>query len=248
MRRFSFLGLLLLAACGSDPKSPSKQASSATATTAVRPVATPEPFALVRVDDSVDAFANISEEQIPFGSGMALFQETVSLGLHHFGMTHFMRLIPRANEGQVETISRFLEWSDHAVPLPPGNRFGFEDVLELNEATKVTTVTAIRTFVLTGDPIITHHDVAEAQILEGDEDVPELDIAIKLTADGARKLAEGTRAWPFRRIAILTHGKIDNAPVVKSEITGGAIELAVGSRSDSNIARAKKLVEEMQQK
>jgi hypothetical protein len=245
MRLFALAGLVLLFACGADPKSPAKQADSAAASHSVE---TPEPFALVRVDDSFDPFANISDDRVPFGSGIALYQETVALGLHHFGMTHFARLVPHANEGQLDTISRFLQWADRAAPLPAGDRFGFADVLEANETTKVTTVIAIRTYVLTGDPIITHHDIAEAHILEGDEDVPELDIAIKLNDEGARKLAEGTRNWPFRRIAILTHGKIDNAPVVKAEIRGGAIELAVGQRSDANLARAQKLVADMQQK
>jgi hypothetical protein len=245
MRRFALAGLVVLAACGGDPKSTLKQANSPHAAPVVE---TSEPFAIVRVDDSVDAFANISDDQIPFGSGIAIYQETVSLGLHHFGIVHFARLVPRANEGQVESISRFLQWTDKSVPLPPGDRFGFEDVLNYDEATKATTIIGLRTYVLSGAPILTHRDVGEAHIVEGDEDVPELDIAIKLTSDGTRKLADGTRSWPFRRIAILTHGKIDSAPVVKSEITGGAIELAVGSRSDSNVARAKKLVEEMLQK
>ncbi len=242
MRRLFVACLALLSACGADSKSPIKQAAPAIAETSID---TSEPFAIVRVNDDVDAFSNISDDQVPFGSGVALFRETVPRGLRHFGIVHFARLVSRADESQVATISRFLQWTDRAAPLPPGDRFAFQDLLEANEATKVTKIVGLRTYVLTGEPIITHRDVAEAHIVEGDEDVPHIGIAIKLDDAGTKKLAEGTRSWPFRRLAIMTHGKVDLAPVVKAEIQGGAIELDVGSRSDALLARAKKLEVEL---
>jgi hypothetical protein len=242
MRRFCVAFLFFVCACGGDPKSPVKQASSAIVE---KSIDTSEPFAIVRVSDDVDAFSKITDDQVPFGSGVGLFQETVPLGLKHFGIDHFARLISRADESQMATISRFLQWADHALPLPAGSRFGFQDLLDFDEATKITKIIGMRTYVLTGEPIITHRDVAEAHLIEGDEDVPQIGIAIKLDAAGTKKLAEGTRGWPYRRVAIMTHGKIDLAPVVKAEIQGGAIELDVGARSDAILARAKKLEAEL---
>ncbi|MEO7113238.1 MAG: hypothetical protein ABI183_22555 [Polyangiaceae bacterium] len=242
MRRFAIALVALLCACGADPKSPAKQAILAITE---KSIDTSEPFAIVRVNDDVDAFSKISDDQVPFGSGIALFNETVPLGLHHFGISHFARLVPLANEGQVDTISRFLHWADHALPLPPGDRFGFADAVNYDDTTKATTIIGLRTYVLTGAPIITHYDVAEAHVIEGDEDVPQIGIAIKLDEAGAKRLAEGTRGWPYRRLAIMTHGKIDLAPVVKAEIQGGAIELDVGARSDAILARAKKIEAEL---
>jgi hypothetical protein len=243
MRRKAIACFAMLLACGGDPKSPAKQAAPAIAQSSAQ--LTGEPFAIVRIDDDIDPFEKISDDQVPFGSGVALFQETVPRGLRHFGIVHFARLVSRANEGQLDTIARFSTWADRALPLPAGDRFGFGDLLSLDEATKVTSIIGLRTFVLTGEPIITHRDVAEAHIVEGDEDVPQIGIALKLDDAGAKKLAEGTRSWPFRRVAIMTHGKIDTAPVVKAEIQGGEIELVVGARSDAMLTRAKKLVDEM---
>jgi hypothetical protein len=242
MRGFAIALVASLCACGADPKSSAKQAPPAINE---KSIDTSEPFSIVRVNDDVDAFSKISDDQVPFGSGVGLFQETVPLGLHHFGMDHFARLISRADESQMGTISRFLQWADHALPLPAGSRFGFQDLLDFDEATKVTKIIGMRTYVLTGEPIITHRDVAEAHVIEGDEDVPQIGIAIKLDDAGTKKLAEGTRSWPYRRVAIMTHGKIDLAPVVKAEIQGGAIELDVGARSDAILARAKKLEAEL---
>jgi hypothetical protein len=242
MRRFAIALAAFLCACGADPKSPTKQASPAIVG---KSIDTSEPFEIVRVDDSVDAFSKITDEQIPFGSGIAVFHETVTLGLHHFALGEFARLVPIANEGQLEMISRFLNWADKALPLPQGDRFGFEDVFSYDAKTSTTAIIGLRTYVLSGEPIITHRDIAEAHVVEGDEDVPQIGIALKLNDEGTKKLADGTRSWGYRRIAIMTHGKIDNVPVVKAEIRGGAIELALGTRSDAIVARAKKLEAEL---
>ena len=71
---------------------------------------------------------------------------------------------------------------------------------------------------------------------------------MKLDKDGTRKLESATNEWAFRRLAILSHGTVEATPVVKASIDDGELELVIGPRSDANVARAKKLVEEMLQK
>jgi hypothetical protein len=239
----SILCLLLLSCVR---QSPSKQAVSATPEKpSANIVDTTEPFAIVCIDDTKDLFGAISEEKIPPGSGIAIFQETVPIGLKHFAVGHFARIVSRPNESSIATQSRFSSWAERATSLAPSERFGFAEIIDYDPATKIGTPVGLRTYLLTGANVIDHRDVAEAHVVEGDEDVPEISIAMKLDKSGTKKLQVATNDWAFRRLAILSHGKIEAAPVVKASIDDGELQLVIGPRSDAIITRAKKLVEEI---
>lgn len=202
------------------------------------------PFEVIRIDDTQDPFEGISGDSVPFGSGIALYQEAVPLGLKHFGLVHFARIVYRPGQAAADAIERYSSWSVHTTKLPEGGNFGFGEVVE-TDAKNRTKPIGLRTYVLTGKPIVDHHDIAEAFVSEGDEDIPEISIAMRLTERGSQQLELATAEWIDRRLAIVSHGKVESAPVVRAEIKGGHLQIALGPRSDAEVARAKQLVQEI---
>jgi preprotein translocase subunit SecD len=64
-------------------------------------------------------------------------------------------------------------------------------------------------------------------------------IAVRLTAEGGKRLADVTQANVKRRVAIVIDGEVHSAPIVQEPITGGALVIATGDR---NVDAARDLV------
>lgn len=65
---------------------------------------------------------------------------------------------------------------------------------------------------------------------------------LELTAEGAERLAAGTRAALKRRIAVVVDGKVVSAPAVQTEIAGGRLTVTLGAADlDQGLAEAERL-------
>jgi preprotein translocase subunit SecD len=104
-------------------------------------------------------------------------------------------------------------------------------------------VVALRTVVLTGEPILTARDV-ESATAESARDGRDAQVLISLTGEGATRFEAATTRLVRRRMAILTNGVVRSVPVVMSKITGGRISITMGrGNPDTRYREAQDLAE-----
>lgn len=238
--RIALACAFMLAACAS-PNS-QKQAVSSSSSHAPRG----EPFAVVRVDDSVNPIAVDPDRDIPWGSGMAVFHERSMVGDGHIVSLDFVRVVAREGETPLDACARFESWAKRArlAPLPPGDRFACGEVLEGDPDSKEAAVVGVRTYVVAGEPVLTQADVVDAYLGDDlkDDTADFLDVAVKLSPEGRKKLREATSQWMHRRMAILRDGIIVSAPLVKGEIDSDTLTIAFGPRSPAELDKAQAFV------
>ena len=202
---------------------------------------------IVAVDDAFDPFVRSPLAQDP-SDGVDLEMERVPVGRDALGAIEQIRHVASVGlapgESKAQATARLYR-ALQAVPLPPGDRFGFEP-FEGPGADGESRWVGVRAFVLSGAPIITSRDVAGAAVagpsaLEG----PQVAVVVELTKDAAQRLEDFTARWVERRIAILLDGEIESAPVVLRAISGGHVHVATyrGPVTDERRARAKTLVD-----
>lgn len=233
---------LVLAGCGSGR-------TNEVAPAAARAHASPYgPFAVVRVDDSIDPIAVDPDRELPWGAGMAPFHERSMVGDGHIVDVHFVRIVMGGHESAWDACDRFQNWVHTAhIVLPAGDAFACGDVLEEDPSTKEATTVGVRTFVLTGTPVITKSDVADAYLGDDLKDDTDdfLDVAVKLTPEGRKKLHDVTAEWTHRRLAILRYGMVSIAPLVKGVIDSDTLTVAFGRRSNAELDKAQAFVRDL---
>jgi hypothetical protein len=195
---------------------------------------------IVSVDDETDPFPT-SDDGLP--EGVAIYTENVPAGEGHYAQGRFARVVPREGEPLAEALGRVGGWL-HTLPLPPGERFAFADVVDRDEDTGAEHVVGARTYLLRGQPIVTEDDIEDADVAFPTTDLlPEPYVAVVFKPAGAERFRIGTRENVQRRIAIVLDEHIDSVPVVKQEITGGRVSITLGASPDPErlIPRAKRL-------
>ena len=196
---------------------------------------------LVRVDDSVDPFAQIKDEAVP--EGVEILQERVHLG-EDMVVVHYARASLREGESKQQVSERLLSWL-RSIPLPEGTRFGIRGTSQMDPDTYAFRLDGIRSFVLSGEPFVRTEDVTDAVALL-DEVIPAA--RLTLSSAAARRLEDATRQWRRRRVAVLVDGVIVTAPVVQTAVTGGSISVMMdepdGDRKQQ-IDRLNQFVREM---
>ncbi|MDR1190752.1 MAG: hypothetical protein LBK60_03685 [Verrucomicrobiales bacterium] len=80
-----------------------------------------------------------------------------------------------------------------------------------------------QTFFVSKEKILDDRDVISAQMIERDDT---FSVNLKLTENGKEKFAKLTKETIGKRLAILLNGKLYSAPVVRTEITGGELEIS----------------------
>jgi hypothetical protein len=184
---------------------------------------------IVRVDDTVNAFAHINESAIPESERINVWAETISSKDEPRATTQYAKMVVRAGESKADAIARFSRWLS-GIALPTGKRFGIEEIHEYDEQTKTSTLVGLRTFVLTGDPALTTADVTDAVALDDHSYVgAEPTVQVTLSPRGAQRFEDVTREWQNRRLAIVLDGVIDSAPLVRAAIAGGHVSLSMGT-------------------
>jgi preprotein translocase subunit SecD len=86
---------------------------------------------------------------------------------------------------------------------------------------------ALRSYVLTGEPIVTAVNVADAFPVR-DEASGGASVRLRLDPEGTRRFADATREHIKRRIAIVVDDRVMSAPVVLTEIPGGQVSITMG--------------------
>jgi len=231
---------LCLAIAGCDAATSTRP--TAATTPAGQGSAAPAPratLAMVRVDDTIDPFAGMSDDALPAGEGISLAQESTSLGPGKAGHTRFARIVLREGESRVSAQGRLSRWLE-AVRLPAGVRWGFEDVAEVDPARGRTVVVGLRSFLMTGESALSTDDVADASVNE-DKNLggagptrSQAYVALTLTPSGAARLEALTRDWIGRRAAIIIDGDIRVTPVIRSAIAGGRASITVDNRDEAD--------------
>jgi preprotein translocase subunit SecY len=184
---------------------------------------------ILKVDDTIDPFTDTSEDSIPEGTGIGIYLERVPAGSGRYAQVHFARIVPRPGEAKTAAAARLRSWLS-TIALPPGARFGLEDVLDYDEDTRKATLVELRTFVLAGEPVLRTEDVVDATVVDsptvdGDPDVA---VSVVFSPGAARRFEDFTRQWTMHRAAIVIDDEIKSAPIIKSAISGGRIMLSPG--------------------
>jgi preprotein translocase subunit SecD len=116
-----------------------------------------------------------------------------------------------------------------------------DDVRTEGDAVASFHVVGLRTFLLTGEPVITTKDVDAADATQ-DPQTLGADVRVSLGPDGADRFYGFTQEWVGRRLAIVIDDHIESAPVVRGPIRGGKISITMGvGAPDEQLANARRL-------
>jgi hypothetical protein len=184
-----------------------------------------------------------AEESLP--DDVALYTESVPLGATH-ARRRYARVSVEPPESNAQAWARVRPWLD-TIPLPAGDRWAWEEVsepvYEKDKDDRPTSwrVVGLRTFVLSGEPIVTTSDVRYAS--SGlDEDETEAHVTVTFTPEAGERFHAFTSRWVGRRLAILVDGRVASAPFVKQPIEGGRVVITVGrGYADGGLAAAREL-------
>jgi hypothetical protein len=202
-------------------------------------------IAIVRVDDEIDPLPGSRDADIP--EDISVYTELAPMGEKRDELRRYARVNLRDGESLEGAWARLQPWLQQ-FPLPAGDRWTWEAVSEPIEgsdkggAPLVFKVVGLRTFVITGDPVVTTADVESADVGVGhDADQPY--VAVTFSRAAAERFARVTEEWLRRRLAIMVNGRVESAPVIRSRIDGGRVSFNMGymGSSDEELAAAKRL-------
>jgi hypothetical protein len=123
------------------------------------------------------------------------------------------------DEGAMEA---YVEWLTPRISMVPsfaigGERHGYAEPPK----------TLYHLYVLDGEPVLTHADVAAATV--GYNDWGEPYVMLTFTEGGGKRFGEVTGASVDRMLAIVLDGKVVSAPVIRERIDGGRAQITLGS-------------------
>jgi preprotein translocase subunit SecD len=204
----------------------------------------PPKLEIVRVDDELDVFAAVRDDELPEGEGLSIYEENTRIGPGRSVRRRFVRCALREGEPRDAAARRFRAWLD-GVKMPPdapaGARFGIEDVVEVDDDTQKASIVALRSYLLVGEPVLTNADVESADVAI-DKQQHEPYVAVALTKEAAKKFEWVTGEWVDRRLAIVLDGEVESAPVIRSKIGGGRLTITMGRGDpERQLADAKRL-------
>jgi preprotein translocase subunit SecD len=159
----------------------------------------------------------------------------------------YARIVSQQGESLEHAWKRVLPWLSR-FPLPDGDRWAGEEVLEPDESSGndaepvAWKAVAIRSLILEGAPIVTTADVRDAHVMVDDELLGNASVTVTLSEPGATRFADVTGAWVGQRLAIVVNGRVNSAPVVKSRIGGGKLSISMGAGDrDKQLEDARRL-------
>jgi hypothetical protein len=198
---------------------------------------------IVRVDDESDLFAKLAYREDP--QGIEFPHERAGSGREVHDV-YYARTSVRDGETYDAAYARLRKWAD-AVPVPEGTRIGLEAIEEYDDDTLKSKRTGVRTYLLTGPPVITTDDVIDAAASVDTVSARESAyVAVTLSPDATERFRVATREYTNRRIAIIVNGVIESAPIVRSEIGGGRVSITMGAGSlEVQLAQAKALAKSL---
>ena len=189
----------------------------------------PHTLEIVRVDDTIDIMRSLDESTLPKGIEIRFRNEPVGVGKNE--RTYFASLTLAKDEPIAAGRQRMRAFLKTLAPqLPVGARFAVEDSSEYDEDTSQSHITGVQSLVVTGTSILREADVAEAGASMDEHGTAY--VAATLTPDAAKRFEDATGEWVNRRIAILVDDVVSSAPVVRTRIGGGHVQITMGSGGD----------------
>jgi preprotein translocase subunit SecY len=199
----------------------------------------PVRLAFVRVDDELDAFAAIGDDKLP--PGVEIFEESMPAGPGSFARVRFARIAAIRGELPPDSLARFRPWLD-TIALPAGRSFGVEEVADYDTDEARAVHKGWRSFVLSGEPILTEADVEDAAVVRDASSMGSYYVSVTFSEAGALRFKDATRELLKRRFAIVVDDVVDSAPVVQAEISGGRASITLGwGDPQEQLRRARRL-------
>lgn len=201
---------------------------------------------VVRVDDSIDPFSAILASDLPRDVQLRSENAPTGSGSSRLGrateITSYARVLMAPGESLEQAIRRADPWVQR-IELPAGRRIAWQADEELDDETGTSRVIGARTFILTGEPIITNVDIVDATpSVSQQSGMPDIYVAVTMTQEAGERFGDATREWTNRRLAIMLDGRITSAPIVKTEIRGGRMSITMGAGDpERQLAQAKEL-------
>ncbi|MCC6522653.1 MAG: hypothetical protein IT373_08345 [Polyangiaceae bacterium] len=205
---------------------------------ALPPPAVGRGFEIVRVDDEDGAPLREVERLLATGMGEAIRIERERIGMGARSVeTRYAMTRPRAGE-PIEAVRARMLTVLGIVPLPAGKRWLVAEV-RLPRGAGDPPEVFVRSYLASGPAVVRAGDVVGAEIREEDWGTS---LQIELSPSAAERFREATAASLERRLAIVFDDRVMSAPVVKSEISGGKVQITMGGGpSDAQRAEAERL-------
>jgi preprotein translocase subunit SecD len=180
---------------------------------------TPRPkLELVMIDDAVDPFGAAG----PMPTGVAILLEA----LPSSGTVHYARIVQQPGETQQAAATRLTSLLA-PLTLPAGDRFAVGQDFRAGSFEP----DALRSYVLTGPVVLTDANITDAAVSQ-DPDTHRYRVDVTFDPSGAKALESTTRSNIGKRLAIVVDDKVQSAPVIRSAIPGGHVQITMG-RFDS---------------
>lgn len=177
---------------------------------------------VVPVDDSIDPLDHFDAAKLPPGATIEM--EYGADGPSHHPNIHYARMPAGADpHGAEEQLRSALA----SVSLPPQRQLAFGPI----------DGGWVRSWVLRGAPVLRENDIEKATA-QFDAPTKQASVMITLGAGGARRFEDATRANVDKRMAIVLGGEVDSAPVIRSAIGGGRLQITLGADKSASDARA----------
>ena len=194
------------------------------------------------VDDAEDAFMRATLG-LPLPSNAKLEIENTPIGPEKTAPRQYVRWTAAQGETPAQTRAAFMAWvsrgASRALRVLPGPLYEYDEEHERDE------LVGVRSWVVGSQPIVGGVGVAEARTSFADS--KEWVVDVKLTPDGAARFGAYTRDHLGQRLAFVVDGEVVSAPRIRSEISGGSVQITMGERVDPEQQRleAERLVDAM---
>ncbi len=189
-------------------------------------------FELWLVDDEADPF-NVEESELP--AGVAILQRFPQ-------QRSYVRLVLQGGETLEAARRRIGPWLAR-LALPSGRRLAWGELRE--DENDDGPPSAFETYVVVGEPILSTADLVGASLAQDAEHL--YAVNLRLDPDAAERFRNVTASHLNERIAIAIDGVVRSAPVIRSEISGGFLQLNLGgTRPETTKLRAERLLRHLQ--
>jgi len=193
------------------------------------------------VDDagSDKVFGAIDEDTLPDGEALAVYREAAPDGLDRSGNKKhvdgsYARIacqVPKyPTESAAACLDRLRAWAT-TLHVPGDHVIGFQSVTEPVPDTEPLQFKEVgwRTLLLFRRAEVTGESITDVAIGQDQQNFGQYYVSLTFSPAGAEHFAEVTGANVNRRFAIILDDRVDSAPVIRSQITGGHAQITMGA-------------------
>lgn len=167
------------------------------------------------VDDANDPLAKMDKEPLPAGVGV------LTEGAFREGIVHYAYVIQDHGETVLQAGKRLTD-ALASQALPAG------DHLVIG-----STTFSVRSYLVKGAPVITEANVVDA-VTAKDSSTGHYSVSLTVDPPGAMSIESTTKTNVGWRMAIIVDGIVQSAPIIRSTITGGHVQITLGGLASTN--------------